>query len=230
MITPAELIDQIIKWIKYEEWLTAQEWKDKAAERMENLGQLVNMAMKFTNPGRESLESYLEEVSLMTSADTWDEDTDVIRLMSVHSSKWLEFSHVFVVWCEENIFPLSNAKLDEWLLEEERRGMYVAVTRAQNHLFLSHANSRYQRWQLKYNAPSRFLTELPEELLKRYDFSWWTWAMPNSGVSFDEWDRVIHKLFWTWTVAEVWWDTVITRFDNSTFGTRKMDGQWLKRE
>lgn len=230
MLTPAELIDQIIKWIKYEDRLVAQEWKEKAAERMENLGQLVNMAMKFTQPWRASVEAYLEEVSLMTSADTGEEDSDVIRLMSVHSSKWLEFSHVFVVWCEENIFPLSNAKLDEWLLEEERRGMYVAITRAQNHLFLSHANSRYQRGQLKYNAPSRFLTELPEHLLKRYDFSWWSWAMPNNSISFDEWDRVIHKLFGPGTVQEVRWDMVITRFDNPTFGVRKMEGQWLKRE
>ncbi|MBP7847630.1 hypothetical protein KA013_00175 [Patescibacteria group bacterium] len=72
---------------------------------------------------------------------------------------------------EEGIFPLPKAKFDNEELEEERRGMYVAITRAKDHLFLSHATSRQQRGQIKYNPPSRFLDEIPMELLKRYDLA-----------------------------------------------------------
>jgi DNA helicase-2/ATP-dependent DNA helicase PcrA len=72
---------------------------------------------------------------------------------------------------EESIFPLGNATLDADALEEERRLMYVALTRAKDHLFLSHANSRRQWGQLKYNEASRFILELPDELVKHFDFA-----------------------------------------------------------
>lgn len=137
---------------------------------MENIGQLINMATKYDQAGRDSLLQFLEEISLMTSIEESSVDeADAIRLMSIHAAKGLEFPYVFIVGLEENIFPLPKAKIDEQELEEERRGMYVGITRAKDHLFLSHAQSRQQRGQIKYNPPSRFIEELPPALLKRYD-------------------------------------------------------------
>lgn len=87
----------------------------------------------------------MDEISLLTdAAENADESIDSIKLMTVHSSKGLEFKNVFVVGVEENIFPLGNARLEVKLLEEERRLMYVAITRAEDHLFISYADSRMQ--------------------------------------------------------------------------------------
>lgn len=92
------------------------------------------------------LTQFLEEVSLMTDIEENAEgQLEAVKLMSVHSSKGLEFSAVFLVGIEENIFPLPKAAFDDAEMEEERRLMYVAITRAKDHLFISHANSRKQR-------------------------------------------------------------------------------------
>jgi DNA helicase-2/ATP-dependent DNA helicase PcrA len=173
----------------------------------------------------------MEEVSLMTSVESGEEDPNAVRMMSVHGSKWLEFPYVFIVGLEENILPLGKAKFDEAELEEERRWMYVAITRAKDHLFLSHAKSRQQRWQIKYNQPSRFLDEIPEELLKRYDMSsGWSARYAWSTKSFDEGDRVTHKLFGGGTIREVRWSVAIIKFDNPKFNIRKMEMRYLKNE
>ncbi len=107
LFTPAQLLDQIIKSIQYENWLVKQEWRDKADERMLNLSQLINMASKFDMAWAESLSAFLEEVSLMTSIEEASvEDAEAIKMMTVHWSKGLEFPYVFIVWLEENVFPL----------------------------------------------------------------------------------------------------------------------------
>jgi DNA helicase-2/ATP-dependent DNA helicase PcrA len=104
------------------------------------------MAEKYTETGIEGLSRMMDEISLLTdAAENADDTVDSIKLMTIHSSKGLEFRNVFVTGIEENIFPLGNARLEVRLLEEERRLMYVAITRAQDHLFLSYADSRMQR-------------------------------------------------------------------------------------
>lgn len=231
MVAPAQLIDEIIKGIHYEQYTIKVDWKEKWQERMDNLWQLINMASKYTDVGIEQLTLFMEEVALMTNIESGDEDPNAVRLMSVHGSKWLEFPYVFIVWLEENILPLWKAKFDDAELEEERRWMYVAITRAKDHLFLSHAQSRQQRWQIKYNQPSRFLEEIPEELLKRYDMStWWSARYAWVEKSFNEWDRVTHKLFGPGTIVEVRWNVAIIRFDNPKFKVRKMEMRYLKAE
>jgi len=112
----------------------------------------------------------MEEVTLLSDL-TEDEkgNLDAVKLMTVHSSKGLEFPFVFVVGLEDNIFPLANAMMEPKTLEEERRLMYVAITRAQDHLFFSYANSRMTWGQTRMNPPSRFLDEVAADLLKRYD-------------------------------------------------------------
>ncbi len=106
--------------------------------------------------------------------------------------------------------------------------MYVAITRAQDHLFMSYAKSRLQRWQIKNNPVSRFVDELPEHLVKMYDLSGASGYVPEKSKNWDEWDRVAHKLFWSWRIMEVWDQVCIVKFDNPKFGLRKMNGKRLK--
>lgn len=227
MTNPGQLLDQLVKGTQYEQRVVKSDWKEKAQERMDNIGQLINIAYKYETPWRDSLVQFLEEISLMTSLEDWANETpDAIRLMSVHASKWLEFPYVFIVGLEESVFPLPKAKFDDAELEEERRWMYVALTRAKDHLFLSHAKSRLQRWQMKYNPPSRFLEELPTNIIKRYEM-WWS-TTRDTWPTLDEWDLVNHKLFGDWVILEVWSNVVIVRFNNPKFGVRKMEGKWLK--
>jgi DNA helicase-2/ATP-dependent DNA helicase PcrA len=104
------------------------------------------MAEKYVETGEETLRQFLEEVALLSDISENEKgDIDAVKLMTVHSSKGLEFPVVFVAGLEDNIFPLSNAMMEPKLLEEERRLMYVAITRAKDVLFLSHANSRMTR-------------------------------------------------------------------------------------
>jgi DNA helicase-2/ATP-dependent DNA helicase PcrA len=169
-----------------EEW-----WEQQADEKYENVGQLINMAGKYIEKWEDTLRQFMEEVSLLsdiTENEKWD--IDAVKLMTIHSSKWLEFPCVFIVWLEDGIFPLSNSTLDPKLLEEERRLMYVGVTRAKDVLFLSYALSRMTWWQTKSNPPSRFLSELPANLVKSYDLSWWLWWEVTSNIF--EWDTVRH--------------------------------------
>lgn len=112
-----------------------------------------------------SLATFLQTITLMTDADQNTDDSDYVTLMSVHAAKGLEFKSVFVVGLEENIFPSYLALADNNEVDEERRLFYVAITRAEELLCLSYANSRYQYGQMRYNDPSRFLEEISEEHL-----------------------------------------------------------------
>jgi len=227
-IKPAEVIENIIKKIKYREYLLKEEWSEASAdEKYENIWQLINMAEKYIETWEDTLRQFMEEVSLLTDIkenDQWE--IDAVKLMTVHSSKWLEFPIVFVAGLEDNIFPLSNAMIEPKLLEEERRLMYVAVTRAKDGLFLSHAHSRMTRWQTKMNPPSRFLDEIPADLLKRYDLS--NTIDTQSKYNVDEWDIVKHKLFWTWYVLEIRNNLAIVKFHNPKYGVRKIEMRFLE--
>lgn len=154
-------------------------YNDQSVEglsRYENLQELLNSIKEFVEPEiatpeeetterDTSLAAYLQQVSLLTDADDKNADDDTVKLMTIHAAKGLEFESVFVVGMEENLFPsaLSVNSRDE--LEEERRLFYVAVTRAEKKLTVTHAASRYRFGSLDYCEPSRFLEELPEELL-----------------------------------------------------------------
>lgn len=221
-LTPGWVIKLIVSQINYKEHLLKEEWNNQQAadDRYANIGQLINMAEKYDEHGIAAISKIMDEISLLTdAAENADETVDSIKLMTVHSSKGLEFKHVFVTGLEENIFPLGNARLEVKLLEEERRLMYVAITRAQDHLFLSYADSRMQRWQTMYNRPSRFLEEIPEELKKTYSLA------ENRSMSrpkFDEGDIVKHKLFGIGTIIEIRWDLAIVKFQQASFGVRKV--------
>jgi len=225
---PSDFIEAMVKKINYKAYLIKEEWwEQQAEEKYENIGQLINMASKYIEKWEPTLRQFMEEVSLLsdiTENEKWD--IDAVKLMTVHSSKWLEFPCVFIVWLEDGIFPLSNATLDPKLLEEERRLMYVAVTRAKDVLFMSYAHSRMTWWQVKNNPPSRFLAELPQNLVKSYDLSWWLGNEVTSNIS--EWDTVRHKLFGVGYVMEVWNNMAIVKFQNPKFWLRKVELRFLE--
>jgi DNA helicase II / ATP-dependent DNA helicase PcrA len=112
-----------------------------------------------------SLSTFLQTISLMTDSDEDKENQDTVTLMSVHAAKGLEFKSVFVVGLEENLFPSYMALSESNQVDEERRLFYVAITRAEEHLTLTYANSRYQYGDMRYNDPSRFLEEIPQQSL-----------------------------------------------------------------
>lgn len=221
-LTPWMIIKQLVAQIDYKAHLLKEEWWNQQAadDRYANIWQLMNMAEKYDEVWLWWLSRLMDEISLLTdAAENADESIDSIKLMTVHSSKGLEFKNVFVVGVEENIFPLGNARLEVKLLEEERRLMYVAITRAEDHLFVSYADSRMQWWQTMYNRPSRFLEEIPEELKKTYSLAE---NRSFSRPSFDEGDMVHHKLFGKGTIIEIRWEIAIIKFQNTTFGVRKV--------
>jgi DNA helicase-2/ATP-dependent DNA helicase PcrA len=133
----------------------------ESAGRIENLGELVGSAREFTR-----LDEFLEQVALVADTDDLDDDDRVV-LMTLHSAKGLEFPAVFLVGLEEGVFPHSRALTEPVELEEERRLAYVGITRAQKRLFLAHAWSRQLFGSTNYNPPSRFIDEIPAELIEQ---------------------------------------------------------------
>ena len=133
----------------------------ESAGRLENLGELVGSAREFTR-----LDEFLEQVALVADTDDLDDDDRVV-LMTLHSAKGLEFPAVFLVGMEEGVFPHSRALTEPVELEEERRLAYVGITRAQQRLFLAHAWSRQLFGSTSYNPPSRFIEEIPSELIEQ---------------------------------------------------------------
>ncbi|MEO1623626.1 MAG: UvrD-helicase domain-containing protein [Bacteroidota bacterium] len=155
--------------------LQAEMTKDNSIEgmnRMENANSLLDGIKEFVEndeviDGNEdadkSLATYLQNIALITDMDSDDGKQDTVTLMSVHAAKGLEFSSVFVVGLEEKLFPSFMSMDTPEGLDEERRLFYVAITRAENYLTLTYANSRYRFGQMKYNQPSRFLEEIAVE-------------------------------------------------------------------
>lgn len=153
-------------------------FNDKTTEgldRYNNIQELLNSIKEWTESpsnddgelGDKSLGSYLQQITLHTDADDDKENTDVVRLMTIHAAKGLEFSCVFVGGIEETLFPSAMNINTREELEEERRLFYVAVTRAKHRLWLSYANARYRYGQLVQNDPSRFIEEIPEQYLDK---------------------------------------------------------------
>ncbi len=137
-------------------------------ERLENARELVSLTVRYDGThGLDALTTFLEETSLQSDQDNDTKEKNGVRLMTVHASKGLEFDHVFVVGLEQDLFPhknIGNRKRSKEEEEEERRLFYVAVTRARKHLYLSYAELRTIFGQKQINAPSEFLSDLPEEI------------------------------------------------------------------
>ncbi len=153
-------------------------FNDKTTEglaRYENIQELFNSIKEWTESpsnddgelGDKTLGSYLQQITLLTDADDDKENSDVVKLMTIHAAKGLEFACVFVGGIEETLFPSAMSINTREELEEERRLFYVAVTRAKKHLWLTYSNTRYRFGQLVQNEPSRFIEEMPEQYIDK---------------------------------------------------------------
>ncbi len=155
---PGDLLQAALERSGYLAELEAEDTVESAG-RIENLGELVGSAREFTQ-----IDEFLEQVSLVADTDDISDDDQVV-LMTLHSAKGLEFPVVFLVGVEEGVFPHSRALTEPDELEEERRLAYVGITRARERLYVTHAWSRSLFGSTQYNPPSRFLEEIPTELV-----------------------------------------------------------------
>jgi DNA helicase-2/ATP-dependent DNA helicase PcrA len=165
-----EIIDQVLEQsgliAHYEGEKSTASKKREAEERLENLNELVNAATLFVHENEDdSLTAFLAHASLEAGEHQAGEQDDALHLMTVHAAKGLEFHTVFITGLEEGLFPHQNSIDSDGGLDEERRLMYVAITRAKRRLYLSFAQSRMLHGQVNYGMASSFLRELPEELL-----------------------------------------------------------------
>jgi DNA helicase-2/ATP-dependent DNA helicase PcrA len=146
----------------------------EGADRIENLEELVNAAAAFTEEERvnesgetiDPLTAFLTHAALEAGEHQAGDGQEALQMMTVHSAKGLEFDAVFMTGLEEGLFPHEQSVSEPEGLEEERRLAYVAITRARHRLYLSHAQTRMLHGQTRYNIPSRFLEEIPQELMK----------------------------------------------------------------
>ncbi|HSO27288.1 MAG TPA: 3'-5' exonuclease, partial [Anaerolineales bacterium] len=158
--TPLELMDQILDDVDYQAYI--DDGTDEGHERWENLMELRRLAADFQ---REDLAAFLEQVALVSDQDTLDENDNVPTLLTLHAAKGLEFPVVFIVGLNDGALPHSRSFDDVEAMEEERRLFYVGITRAEDRLLLVYAQNRSAYGFAEPSAPSRYLHELPEDLL-----------------------------------------------------------------
>ena len=165
----SELIKQTLKKSGYTKALE-NENTIEAENRIENLDEFLTVAIEFEEQEAENtLSAFLEGITLSSDIDNLEEDEDYVTLMTLHSAKGLEFPVVFLVGMEEGIFPGYKSISEPTELEEERRLCYVGITRAKEHLFLTCSKQRTIFGSTSYNPVSRFLGEIPEDLLEGYE-------------------------------------------------------------
>lgn len=160
-LTPTEVLEDVLEKTKYIEWLN--DGSEENLYRIENIKELKSVASLFSNLG-----DFLENVALIESTDKPSNDAkEAVTLMTIHAAKGLEFPIVFLIGMEEGLFPHSRSLLDLGELEEERRLCYVAITRAKEALYLTHTRSRLYFGNVQSNILSRFILEMPQELLEQ---------------------------------------------------------------
>ncbi len=167
IVSPHELIQMVMEKSGYLDSLGNDE---EGKERKENLSTLISNAYDYEkNVDEPTLEGFLEEAALMSDIDNYDNQTDAVVMMTIHSAKGLEFSSVFIAGMEEGVFPGQSVLVYPEQLEEERRLAYVGITRAKEHLMMTCATSRMLFGSTVHNKPSRFLSEIPDKLKEEKD-------------------------------------------------------------
>lgn len=179
----------------------------EAEGRIEDIRELVSVAASFSElyPGA-GVNAFLERISLITDIDMFDKTEDSVTLMTVHNAKGLEFPVVFIVGLEEGLFPHSRSLYDEDELEEERRLCYVGITRAMDKLYLTHAWKRTVWGSRTFTAPSRFLEEIPDDLIRekaKVPGGEEQAAGLKPSVDFKVGDRVNHRHFGEGEIMDV---------------------------
>ncbi|MDO8591756.1 MAG: 3'-5' exonuclease [bacterium] len=219
-LVPAELIDRLVARLDYFHYL--QDGTPQGDARIENVRELLSVAAGYQDAG---LDSFLEEVALISDIDQADFGSDVVTLMTLHSAKGLEFPVVFITGLEENVLPHSRALYDASELEEERRLMYVGMTRAKEELLLTYAISRTLYGSRGGNLPSRFLADVeavtttaPAMVVSDGINSV---AEPRYVLELAEGDGVQHQLFGTGTVLDLEGETATIYFKGK--GTKRLN-------
>ncbi len=157
-----EFVEKVIKKTGYYNALTMVN-DIESQSRLDNLGELISGAKSFEESEEDSsLKSYVDNISLVSDIDNYDETEDSVTLMTIHMAKGLEFPVVFIAGCEDGLFPSERSKYEEDGIEEERRLAYVAITRAKKELFITHANQRRVFGKTEFHRPSVFIKEIPE--------------------------------------------------------------------
>jgi DNA helicase-2/ATP-dependent DNA helicase PcrA len=203
-----EIISDAIERSRYLEYL--REDLESYEERRGNIEELVTKAAEWEQEVEHpTLAAFLEELTLKSSADEKDPSAENVRLMTLHNGKGLEFTAVFLVGMEEELFPHANALENQEALEEERRLCYVGMTRAKEYLFFSASRFRYLWGMPRMMRPSRFLKEIPEEFLQAHHFS--THSREREEISYDReeegfemGDTVFHKDFGSGIVQKIY--------------------------
>lgn len=223
------LIDKTLELSKMKETYE----NDKSLEsdiRLENLMEFRSVSETYEKEtGNVNLSDFLMEVSLVSDAAEYSLDSDAVTLMTVHSAKGLEFKVVFIIGLEENIMPISKALYDDEELEEERRLMYVAITRAKEKLYLLNAGRRMLYGNMQMNPPSRFISEISDNLLDKEETKNEMLSLKTkllysddntSGEEFKNGDIVTHLTFGKGVVVSVD-DKFITIAFHQRFGVKK---------
>jgi len=244
-LSVSALIWEIITKVGYEKYVRSQFSDDEYTSKIENLTELKNVASEYEwlSP-RESLSLFLEEVALISDLDNAAEDHDSVTLMTIHTAKWLEQKNVFVTGLEEGIFPHSRTHSNLRELEEERRLMYVAMTRAKERLYLTRAKERFFFWDYVRNPESRFVREIPREYVEREEiWGWFSFSTQSGGFWYMDqnestmqavkktvvrndisvfriWDQVEHHKFGIWIIDGLVWELAEIRFRS---GIKKMN-------
>ncbi|MGL6120659.1 MAG: ATP-dependent helicase [Fusobacteriaceae bacterium] len=162
----SDIFNNLVLRIMYKEYIESNYTQDYES-RLENLDELKNSIYEVEKLIETlTLREYLENVSLVSATDSLDPDADFVKVMTIHNSKGLEFPVVFLTGVEDEIFPGKMADFDSNAVEEERRLMYVAITRAETKLFITHADARFIFGDMQYRSKSRFINEIPSEVLE----------------------------------------------------------------
>lgn len=218
-LSVSELIELVVKKSGYLAYLDDPSTPLKsggisAQDRLENVQELISVAANF---GKGDLENFLEEVALISGLDNYSSDTEAVTLMTAHAAKGLEFDCVIMSGMEDGVFPHSRSLYDEIEMEEERRLCYVGMTRAKHQLFLIHAITRMLYGSPQHNPPSRFLLDIPKEVLGAGSSSQLTdTADLGSDILIQEdlaeGDRIRHTSFGEGIVVSVDEDEIVAAF------------------
>jgi len=162
-ISPAQLLDRILDESGYRDWL--RDGSEEGEERWANILELRVVSTTYDEMSLDTaLDTFLEEVALVSDADNYDSSSDITTLLTLHAAKGLEFDVVFIVGCEDGLLPHANSFEDPESMEEERRLAYVGITRAKKRLYLLHTFRRASWGRSEISTPSRFLRDIPKRL------------------------------------------------------------------
>lgn len=235
----AGVIKHVLDYSGYKKFIS--DGTIEGESRLENIYELINVASKYDNlEAGISLNIFLEEIALIADVDSLDDEDNAVTMMTIHSAKGLEFPVVFIAGLEDGVLPHSRSLLERDELEEERRLMYVAVTRAQHKLYLLRAKNRMLYGEISSTTPSQFIANIPTELmemdendvrmhksnLQSADLGYTPIPFEDFNESEDnqlhDGDKVLHNSFGEGRVVSVMGGVATIAFDNPKYGVKKL--------